>query len=67
MVNIAADLQATGKVFPSFGARLICVTTRLDLQPASVPGACFFGNTWTKITTALFDRVFLDCLLNMLG
>jgi hypothetical protein len=67
MVNIATDLQAIGKVLPSFDAWLICATTRLDLQPESVPGTCFFGNTLAKITTALFDRVFLDCLLNMLG
>jgi hypothetical protein len=56
MVNIADGFQPIGLVFPSFGARLICATTGLDLWPESVPGTCFFGNTWEKFTTALFDR-----------
>jgi hypothetical protein len=67
MVNIADAFQAIGIVFPSFGVCMIYATTELDLWPESVPGTCFFGNTCEKFTTALFDPVFLDCLLNMRG
>jgi hypothetical protein len=67
MVNIAVDCQMIASVFRSLFARSICGTMARTWGWKVFRRRDFWATPGKKLQPRLFDRIFLDCLSNMVG